>query len=158
MHLNLLDLNSGDAERVHPEARAGEAFPTVSPDGNWLAYVSYETGEGEIFVEKLGGDGRWRVSASGGNHPCWSPGSDVIYYYDGSHGVQATPVQVVDGGLQFGRTRSVVTGVESSFVQTYTIDPASGDIVSKSTSRSRASSAIQLVTGWQNLLVRDRKE
>ncbi len=159
MRLNLLDLESGDAIRVHPGAQVSESAPAVSPDGNWLAYLSRETGSGEIFVESVDvGGGRWRVSASGGTHPRWSPGSDVIYYYDGSHSVQATSVKAVDGGLQFGQTRRVVSGVESSFVPTYAIDPVSGDIVTNRASRSRASSAIKLVTGWQNLLNRDRKD
>ena len=41
---------------------ATEVTGTVSRDGRWLAYVSDESGEPEVWVREFGGVGRWRVS------------------------------------------------------------------------------------------------
>ncbi|MDX2474247.1 MAG: protein kinase, partial [Candidatus Krumholzibacteria bacterium] len=156
MHITFLDLPSGEIARLHPSAQYSERFPMVSPNGQWLLYVSSETGGGEIFVEKIGAPGvRWRVSASGGTHPQWSPQGDVIYYFNGVQAVLAVPVEIVAGGLQFGAAKTVLTGLESSFVPTYTVDPSSGDLVGKLPSFDGMISSLELITNWQQLLNQD---
>ncbi len=52
--------------------------PTLSPDGNWLAYASDESGDPQIYVRSLTKGGRWQVSEAG-SHVRWSPdGSRLI--------------------------------------------------------------------------------
>jgi Tol biopolymer transport system component len=59
----------------------GESFPSFSPDGRWLAYVSNESGAVEVYVRAFPGPGRaWQISIGGGGAPTWSrSGSDVLY-------------------------------------------------------------------------------
>jgi serine/threonine-protein kinase len=53
----------------------------LSPDGQWLAYVSNEAGSEEVYVRRLQeGSGRWRVSKSGGHEPRWGPGGRELLY------------------------------------------------------------------------------
>ena len=54
--------------------RAGENWPTISPDGRWLAYVLNEGGPWEIYVTSFpAGEGKWKVSGeNGGQYPAWS--------------------------------------------------------------------------------------
>ena len=53
----------------------------LSPDGNWLAVMSDETGQMEIYVHQLSGSGgRWQVSAGGGVLPTWSHDGKSLYY------------------------------------------------------------------------------
>jgi eukaryotic-like serine/threonine-protein kinase len=67
---------------VHTEFT--ERHPQVSPDGRWLAYVSNRTGQYEVYVQPLSGDGpRAQVSSSGGNSPRWSPDGRTLYYVSG---------------------------------------------------------------------------
>src|SRR2546425_5704597 len=59
-----------------------EMSPALSPNGRWLAYVSNETGEDEIYVVPFPntGAGKWAISAGGGAQPPWShPGSELFY-------------------------------------------------------------------------------
>jgi Tol biopolymer transport system component/predicted Ser/Thr protein kinase len=50
-----------------------EGFPTFSPDGHWLAYVTNESGTREVYVRPFPGPGgKWPISGSGGTNPVWS--------------------------------------------------------------------------------------
>lgn len=53
---------------------ANERSPAISPDGRWLAYVSDESSQDEIYLTSFAtGEGKWLVSSNGGREPAWSP-------------------------------------------------------------------------------------
>jgi serine/threonine-protein kinase len=55
--------------------------PRVSPDGQWLAFVSNESGREEVYVRALAnGGGRVPVSTSGGGEPLWAPDGRRLFY------------------------------------------------------------------------------
>jgi Tol biopolymer transport system component len=58
-----------------------EIFPVFSPDGRWLAYVSDESGNSEVYVRPFPGPGgRWQVSTGGGRFPLWSrDGRELLF-------------------------------------------------------------------------------
>jgi Tol biopolymer transport system component len=58
-----------------------EQYPRFSPDGNWVAYASDESGRSEIYVQSfpLSG-GRWQVSTSGGSQPRWRQDGRELFY------------------------------------------------------------------------------
>ena len=47
---------------------ADELCPSFSPDGRWIAYLSDESGHGEIYVRPFPAkrEGKWQVSSGGG--------------------------------------------------------------------------------------------
>src|SRR3989441_10256886 len=57
-----------------------------SPNGRWLAYISNETGEDEIYVVPFPhtGAGKWAISAGGGTEPLWSHRGNELFYRDAS--------------------------------------------------------------------------
>ena len=59
-----------------------EMAPALSPNGRWLAYVSNETGEDEIYVVPFPntGAGKWAISAGGGTEPLWSHRGSELFY------------------------------------------------------------------------------
>ena len=60
-----------------------ERLGEVSPDGNWLAYESYESGnQYEIVLRSFPNvnDRREMISVNGGRFPRWSPRGDELYY------------------------------------------------------------------------------
>jgi len=60
---------------------ANEFHPSLSPDGQWLAYVSDEGGQDEVWVRPYPGPGPVRqVSVGGGWGPVWAPSGGEIYY------------------------------------------------------------------------------
>ncbi len=58
-----------------------ERLPRISPDGQWVAYVSDESGQDEVYVRSFPEGGRpWPVSRSGGSLPIWSHSGDAIFF------------------------------------------------------------------------------
>ena len=72
-----------------------EDQPTLSPDGRWLAYVSDETGQDEIYVVPFpnAGDAKWAVSTSGGGEPLWSHSGRELFYRNGQGEMVAVQVE-----------------------------------------------------------------
>ncbi len=69
---------------------------TVSPDGQWIAYASDESGSWEIYVERFldrapGPGTRERVTSGGGSDPRWSRTSRELFFRRGSAIHVATP-------------------------------------------------------------------
>ena len=63
------------------QSEANERRPTISPNGEWIAYASDQSGQEEIYVERFPQLGqRQQVSTGGGAGPRWSPdGRELIY-------------------------------------------------------------------------------
>jgi serine/threonine-protein kinase len=72
-------------EELFLETPFVEGNPRFSPDGQWIAYTSTESGNTEVYVRPASapGDrpgGRWQVSTGGGLRPVWSPGGRELLY------------------------------------------------------------------------------
>jgi serine/threonine-protein kinase len=58
-----------------------ERSPAFSADGRWLAYVSDESGQDEVYVQPFPGPGpKWLVSIDGGVDPVWSKDGRELFY------------------------------------------------------------------------------
>ena len=78
--LLLLDAE-GQSLEVIVATEFDEANASLSPDGQWLAYTSNESGQEQVIVRHFPGpSGRWAVSPPGGTIPNWSPNGLVVYY------------------------------------------------------------------------------
>jgi len=71
-----------------------ETQPEISPDGRWMAYMSNESGENEIYVRPFPDVdmGRWHISTDGGDSPLWSPDGQELFYRNGDE-VMAVAVE-----------------------------------------------------------------
>jgi serine/threonine-protein kinase len=71
---------------------ATEGAGRFSPDGRWLAYVSDESGQPEIYVQPFPGPGgKWQISTDGGSEPAWNPNGRELFYRTGDS-MMAVPV------------------------------------------------------------------
>ena len=58
-----------------------ESHARFSPDGQWLAYMSNESGRWDVFVRPSRQNGpRVQVSTDGGAWPCWSVDGRTLYF------------------------------------------------------------------------------
>jgi eukaryotic-like serine/threonine-protein kinase len=88
------DLNDG-SNLWHlslPQQRATVLFETpfrelsgeISPDGQYIAYVSNETGNTEVYLQPFPPAGeRWQVSKAGGWWPKWSGDGRELFFLEG---------------------------------------------------------------------------
>ncbi|HVL66742.1 MAG TPA: protein kinase [Vicinamibacterales bacterium] len=74
---------TGGASRALLQTAAYEGGLRFSPDGRWYVYSTNESGRSEVFIRRVGGEGRWPVSTDGGTQPVWTAGSNEIFYRNG---------------------------------------------------------------------------
>jgi len=83
--------------------------PSISPDGEWITYVSFETGSAEVYLQPFPeGSGKWRISNGGGFTPTWNAQGNKIYYrrQDTIYSVSVTPRT---GTIDIGREEPVMS-------------------------------------------------
>jgi serine/threonine protein kinase len=60
-----------------------ERVARLSPDGRFLAYISNESGDFNIYVRPFPeGSGKWQVSLNGGTQPRWRRDGGELYYVE----------------------------------------------------------------------------
>jgi len=92
-----------------------EDQPQISPDGQWMAYVSNESGENEIYVRPFPDvdKGRWQISTAGGDSPLWSPDGRELFYRNGDE-VMAVAVETKPT-FSRGKPETLFSGTYASF-------------------------------------------
>jgi Tol biopolymer transport system component len=76
------DSNGTRSWRPLIDRSAGASMLAVSPNGEWIAYQSADTGEYGVYIEQFPGLGNRRAISTdpGGWAPAWSSAGDEIYY------------------------------------------------------------------------------
>ncbi|HLF55902.1 MAG TPA: hypothetical protein VI942_03555, partial [Thermoanaerobaculia bacterium] len=168
-HLILVEIDSGMADLVTidlarpeqvtritstPEFWEGRA--TFSPDGNWLAIQSDESGENEIYVQPFPGPGRrWQVSTAGGAYPIWSPDGREIFYRDAEQRWTRVPVEArssFDAGAPEPLFPLVLAAGNS--VRRIAISPDGRRFVATVPSGDGREAPTSVIVGWRALLPR----
>jgi serine/threonine-protein kinase len=93
------------------ETPAAEADPEVSPDGNFVAYQSDESGRFEIYVRPYPqvSNGRWQVSTGGGTMPVWTRDGKELIYLDAATHLTAVSVETTGSTFHPGTPTTLVT-------------------------------------------------
>ena len=92
-------------------SEASEEAPAISPDGQWIAYTSDETGERLVYVERFPQrGGKETISRVSSMHPTWSPdGRELFYLTDEGRRLMVVPVEL-GPSLQVGEATSLFEG------------------------------------------------
>ncbi len=103
-----------------------EGWPTLSPDGRWLAYVSSESGRQEVYVRPFMRDGPvTQITDGGATSPLWSRDGKELFYRTGVSSaspekwVMAVPVSESGDQLAFGAPERLFD--DSGFNRTFPI-------------------------------------
>jgi len=74
--------SQGNDQKPFPllQTDANEAAAVLSPDGQWVAYTSDESGRYEVYVQSFpAGGGKRQISTAGGLGPRWA-GNELFYH------------------------------------------------------------------------------
>jgi len=135
----------GSEPRPLLDSRYGEYSGRLSPDGHWLAYVSDESGQMEVYVTSFPTPGRkWQISSGGGTSPEWGPRGDGIFYV-GSNTFHFVETEEKGGTFAVGTTRNLF---ESNTVLSYRVLPTGDQFVLLEDADEGSVSPLTLVTDW----------
>jgi serine/threonine protein kinase/WD40 repeat protein len=93
----VLPLEDGEAyEFISTEF--DEGYSRLSPDGEWLAYLSNEAGRYELFLTRFpSGEGKWQLSKNGSDWLVgWNGSGEELYFLDVDGDVAAVKVRLGD--------------------------------------------------------------
>ena len=84
----VLPIDSSDLDHPKPgtpqvvvRSELPEMDPAFSPDGRWMAYVSAESGDLQVYVRPYPAQGgKWHISTSSGRFPVWSRNGKELFY------------------------------------------------------------------------------
>jgi Tol biopolymer transport system component/predicted Ser/Thr protein kinase len=86
--LGLLDLSNPAKAEPLIGGSATFGWPQFSPDGRWLAYISNETGQAQVYIQSFPpGGGKWQVSKDGGRLARWRRDGKELVFVNGSGNV-----------------------------------------------------------------------
>ena len=66
-------------------ALSGYSLPQISPDQNWVAYASSESGMQQIYIRPFPNvdEGKWQISFANATSPLWSERTNEIFFWSG---------------------------------------------------------------------------
>ncbi|HKO02692.1 MAG TPA: protein kinase, partial [Thermoanaerobaculia bacterium] len=72
LDITALPLGNPSKQFVYISGEKDQSQAQFSPDGNWVAYASDESGRPEVYVQRFPATGaKWQVSSGGGEQPRW---------------------------------------------------------------------------------------
>ena len=131
---------NGSADVVNPSAKSapkpllhaawGESDVSVSPDGQWAAFTSTESGAPEIHVRPFPvttAGGNWKISSGGAQRARWSGDGRTIYYQSADlTTIRATHVSP-GASWSVGATQTIMQG--KLLGSAWDVDRATGRIL-----------------------------
>jgi Tol biopolymer transport system component len=149
-HLHLLDVTDGKTRRWL-QTPVEESDGRFSPDGQWLAYTSDQSGSADVWVRPFPGPGApVPVSSGGGHDAVWSRDGKELFYRNGSKILSArvvpgttfrveAPRVLFEGGFEPGSWTGYDVARDGRFV-----------MIERETNDSPAS--IVVIRNWQETL------
>ncbi len=97
---------------------ADEDSPAASPDGQWVAFVSDESGRSEVYVTSFAQPlEKWQVSTAGGSSPRWSSDGKELLFYAPQRALMSAAMTVTgDGAIEPGPPVKLFDGQLNGFV------------------------------------------
>lgn len=94
--------SGGAAVRLTPPGRGPDFYPTISPDGTKLAFISGEGGQFDLWVSDVNGLNRHKLTYDAANDtmPCWHPNGQQLTWVSDRAGHSDLWQTNVDGSGQ----------------------------------------------------------
>jgi serine/threonine protein kinase len=133
-----------------------------SPNGHWVAYVSDESGNNEVYVRPYPEGTRVQISASGGTQPVWSSDGRELFFRNGDEllAVSITPGPTFSAGkpqVLFSRSMQVDSsgGAYRGFLADYDVaNDGRRFVFPKYNPKSSNAPRARIILGWSAELKR----
>ena len=131
------------------QTKHAELHAKLSPDGRFIAYGSYETGEREIYVRSFpDGKSFRRVSANGGAQAQWRRDGKELFFVEGNS-LMAVPVTTTPS-LTVGTAKKLFShdSLPSRVGNTYDVAPNGQRFILCETEAVASDAKIRVVLNW----------
>ena len=126
-----------------------EGDARFSTDGRWIAYVSDESGQQEVYVAPFPGPGRkWQISAAGGSLPLWNRDGKEIFYQAADQKLMSVEVSADESGVQVGQAKALFQLPPSGGGASYDVTPDGRKFLVKRGLASESESPLTVVVNW----------
>ncbi|MGH7599889.1 MAG: hypothetical protein ACREOI_26335, partial [bacterium] len=126
-----------------------EGYPYFSPDGRWIAYVSDESKQPEVYVRPFPGPGgTWQISTAGGTRPGWRRDGKELFYLSNDNKIMAVEINATGSTLEVGVVRSLFEAHPTIHAFNYDVSGDGQRFIVSSLVESQAASSITLVVNW----------
>ena len=147
---------TGEAHKPTPflQTKFNEGPGRISPDGKWVAYVSDESGENEIYMKPLSpsGSDSWKVSSGGGTAPVWGKSANELLYVNSKREVVAATLRMNGAAGEVVSVKALF--VLPAFTLNYDISPDGQTFVITRTLEMQKFPPLTLVTNWDEALTK----
>jgi WD40 repeat protein len=129
-----------------------ESHGQFSPDGQWIAYTSDESGLQEIYVRSMAGKASTRVSKSGGSFSRWRKDGRELFYRSLDGRLMAVSIGSSGGGLTFGPPVALIPIVEplGTFAYPYDVAPDGQKILALTPiSAEGVAASLTVIVNWE---------
>ncbi len=97
-----LELRSGKMEPLL-NSEFSERWASISPNSQYIAYSSNESGRAQVYIQQLGaGGGKWQITSVNTRMAQWRADGRELYCVSADGNLMATPISY-EGGLQIGQ-------------------------------------------------------
>ncbi len=137
---------------LFPNAASENDDGRVSPDGKWMAYVSAESGLGEIYVTSFPkGIGKWQIS-TGGVLPAavWRADGRELYFATLQGNLMAASIQESAGSITVEGVRPLFRSpfLSGLVLTIFDVDPKDGQRFIGSAAPDTSTLPLNVITNW----------
>jgi Tol biopolymer transport system component len=129
-----------------------ELNATFSPDGQWVAYDSDESGESEVYIAPFSRvTEKQQISRNGGQRPQWRQDGKEIFFETLNGNLLAAEVRMTAQGVVVGAVRTVIAGTFRGSSSGYYYDvSADGQriLVAVSAAGQKPAEPVTLIQQW----------
>jgi Tol biopolymer transport system component len=120
----------------------------ISPDSHWLAYVSDESGQQDIYITSFPeGKGKWKVSTNGGAYPAWSRNGKELFFESITNDFFACPIAVKGSEIDVGTPQHLLHTSSPGLGISFDVS-SDGKRLLVNRAEEEAQAPLQLVTNW----------
>ena len=130
------------------------SLPALSPDAKWLAYVSAESGQPQVYVVPFPhGAGKWQISTSGGSSPLWRGDGRELFYMSSDNKIMSAEITESGSGPVIGSVHALFqANPNTELPMSYDVTADGRRFLITTAATPQTAEPMTLVVNWPALL------
>src|SRR5262249_21162783 len=131
-----------------PSAQSNLYQAAVSPDGHWVAYVSDESGENNLYITSFpAAKGKWRVSDKGGSYSGWGKNGKRLCFKSLTDDYFVSAIRIKGTDVEPGIPKHMFHAAVPAIGMTYDVAP-DGQRLLVNLAQGESTAPLIIVSNW----------